>query len=41
MGPYEVSPWKESAARFAVMGGFALVLIAACASAFSMLIWGP
>jgi hypothetical protein len=37
----EASTWKEFAARFALIGGFVLVLIAACASAFSMLIWSP
>jgi hypothetical protein len=30
-----------SAARFAVVGGLALLIIAACASAFSMLVWDP
>ncbi len=33
--------WKRSAARFGVIGGLALLLIAACASAFSMLVWDP
>jgi hypothetical protein len=32
---------KRSAARFVVIGGLALLLIAAYASVFSMLIWGP
>jgi hypothetical protein len=27
--------------RFAVIGGVFVLLMAACASAFSMLIWGP
>jgi hypothetical protein len=33
--------WKRAAARFAVIGGLAILLIAACASAFSMLVWDP
>ena len=41
MMTYEISPRKQCMARFAVIGGLALLLIAACASAFSMLIWGP
>lgn len=33
---------RESfATRFTVIAGLALLLIAACASAFSMLLWGP
>jgi hypothetical protein len=31
---------KESAARFAAIGGLVFILITACASAVSMLIWG-
>ncbi len=34
-------PWKRSAVGVAVIGGLALLLVAACASAFSMLIWEP
>lgn len=34
-------PWRSSAARFAPIAALALVLITACASAFSMLIWEP
>lgn len=34
-------PWKGSATRFAPIVGLVLVLIAACASAFSMLLWEP
>ncbi len=37
----DAHPFKEYAARFAVIGGLAFLLIAACASAFSMLLWGP
>jgi len=33
--------WKRIAARFALIGGLAILLIAACASAFSMLVWDP
>ena len=33
--------WKRAAARFAAIGGLAILLIAACASAFSMLVWDP
>ena len=32
---------RRSATRFAVVGGLALLIIAACASAFSMLVWDP
>ncbi len=34
-------PSKGPLARFAAMGALAVLLIAACASAFSMLIWEP
>ena len=34
-------PWGRSAASFAVVGGLALLIIAACASVFSMLVWDP
>ncbi len=34
-------PWKRSVADFAIIGGLALLFIAACASAFSMLVWDP
>lgn len=37
----ELHPWRGSAARFVPVAALALVLIAACASAFSMLIWEP
>ena len=33
--------WRSSVARFAPVVGLVLVLIAACASAFAMLIWEP
>ncbi len=33
--------WKRTAVRFAVIGGLAILLIAACVSAFSMLVWDP
>ncbi len=33
--------WKRAAKRFAVISSLALLLIAACASAFSMLVWDP
>lgn len=32
---------KQFAARLAFIGGLTLILLSACASAFSMLIWGP
>src|SRR5271157_3398733 len=32
---------ERSATRFAVLGGLALLIIAACASAFLMLVWDP
>ena len=41
MRAYERVSRKQSAARFALLGGLALILLSACASAFSMLIWGP
>jgi hypothetical protein len=34
-------PRGRSATRFAVLGGLALLIIAACASAFLMLVWDP
>ncbi len=33
--------WKDSVARFAPVAALVIVLLAACASAFSMLIWEP
>lgn len=41
MGAYEKISRKQLAARFALIGGLVLILLSACASAFSMLIWGP
>jgi hypothetical protein len=41
MATQENLPPERSAARFAVIGALALLLIAACASAFSMLAWNP
>jgi hypothetical protein len=31
---------EKSAVRFAVVGGLAFILIAACVSAVTMLVWG-
>jgi hypothetical protein len=33
-------PREKWAARFAAVAGLVLILVAACISAFSMLIWG-
>jgi hypothetical protein len=38
---HDMLPWKGPVARFAAIGTLALLLITACASAFSMLIWEP
>jgi hypothetical protein len=41
MTTQNILPRERSAARFAVIGGLTFLLVAACASAFSMLIWDP
>ncbi len=41
MTSHSTFPWNRSAANRAVIGGLALLIIAACFSAFSMLVWGP
>ena len=37
---HDRAPREKWAARFAAVGGLILILVAACVSAFSMLIWG-
>lgn len=41
MTVYERVSRKQVAVRFAFVGGLVLILLSACASALSMLIWGP
>ncbi len=41
MRAYERVSRKQLAARLVLIGGLILILLSACASAFSMLIWGP
>jgi hypothetical protein len=41
MTSQDTNPRKRSAARFAVIGGIALLIIADCLSVFSMLVWDP
>jgi hypothetical protein len=36
----DLPPREKWAARFAAVAGLVLILVAACVSAFSMLIWG-
>ncbi len=36
----DTPPREKWAARFAAVAGLVLILVAACISAFSMLIWG-